>query len=349
MITRFRLSRLLVDRLEELGMSVDTVFRHAGIPNALLREERILVTTEQLFAFWTAVGELSRDPTIGLTVGGEDRVERYDPIAIAALSASSFRDAVERAARYKLLTCPEEIRLVPRGRACAIQFNWLLADERAPSVLTDLCFAWMLALARRGTGLPVTPTRVEFSRKPAHRERYESHFGCAVRFQAAANAIVFANDDLDRPLRTQSADMLSMLAPQLEAELANRQAAGSALDDVKAAVKRLLAGHRPELREVGRLLGASARTIQRRLGESGVTYQQVLEDARRELAHHYLLHSSLDLSETAYLLGYEDASSFVRAFHQWEGTPPGRWREAHRPQRMMSSAYDAQAPATLGS
>ena len=56
----------------------------------------------------------------------------------------------------------------------------------------------------------------------------------------------------------------------------------------------------------------------------------MLEDARRELARHYLLHSSLDLTETAYLLGYEDANSFFRAFHQWEGDSPGRWRDRHR-------------------
>jgi hypothetical protein len=46
-----------------------------------------------------------------------------------------------------------------------------------------------------------------------------------------------------------------------------------------------------------------------------VTIRQI--QARRELARHYLLHSSLELNETAYLLGYEDANSFFRAFHEW--------------------------------
>jgi AraC-like DNA-binding protein len=41
----------------------------------------------------------------------------------------------------------------------------------------------------------------------------------------------------------------------------------------------------------------------------------------------YLSNSVLESNEAAYLLGYEDASSFVRAFRTWEGMPPGHWRE----------------------
>ena len=59
-------------------------------------------------------------------------------------------------------------------------------------------------------------------------------------------------------------------------------------------------------------------------------FQRLLEEARRELARHYLLHSSRELNETAYLLGYEDANSFFRAFHHWEGTSPGQWRVLQR-------------------
>ena len=44
-------------------------------------------------------------------------------------------------------------------------------------------------------------------------------------------------------------------------------------------------------------------------------FQQVLDAVRRELAAQYLTPSALDLSEIAYVLGYEEASSFHRAFH----------------------------------
>ncbi len=71
---------------------------------------------------------------------------------------------------------------------------------------------------------------------------------------------------------------------------------------VKGLLKRLLAGQRPGIQDVARELHLSTRTLQRRLTEQGHTFQQVLEDASRELARHYLVHSSLELNETAYLL-----------------------------------------------
>ncbi len=97
----------------------------------------------------------------------------------------------------------------------------------------------------------------------------------------------------------------------------------------KRTLKQLLAGQRPGIDDVARELRLSTRTLQRRLTEDGATFQQLMEEARRELARHYLLHSALELNETAYLLGYEDANSFFRAFHDWEGTSPGHWRTQH--------------------
>jgi AraC-like DNA-binding protein len=330
MITRFRLPRLTAIRLEERSVSPDAVLRQAGLPAGLLREEKSLVTTEQLFAFWRAVAEVSGDPAIGLALGSEDRIERLDLVSLAALSASSFRDAVARAARYKQLTCPEQIQLQVRGTECAIQFGWVLAEGLEPWVLTDLCFAWISKLAARGTGEAVRPKRVDLRRAARHRQLYEAHFGCRVRFNAPRNALVFLTSDLDRPFLTHNADLLSVVGPQLDAELAHRDASQDTRDQVKAVLRRLLAGGRPDLRDVAHELGASPRTLQRRLGDLGASYHEVLEEARRDMASQYLLHSSLELSEIAYLLGYEDANSFFRAFTRWEGLPPGRWRDARR-------------------
>jgi AraC-like DNA-binding protein len=330
MISRFRLSRALPVRLKELSVPIETALRLAGLPAMSNTDEPLTLTTDQLFAFWTAVGDVSSDPAIGLLLGSETRVERFDPVSIATLSASSFRDACERASRYKQLTCPEEIRIVPRGEDRAIQFTWTRAEQAEPAVLVDLCFAWILTIGRRGTGLQLAPRVVELTRAARHRAIYEAHFGCRVKFRAPRNALVFSAADLERPFLTHNADLLAMLGPQLDAQLENRRADDRAQDQVTTVIKRLLAGRRPDLGEVARELGVSTRTLQRRLGSAGVTFQHLLEEARRELARHYLLHSTLDLSQTAYLLGYEDANSFFRAFQQWEGSSPGRWREERR-------------------
>lgn len=326
MTNRFRVSSTLPRKLEELGLSPETVLRQAGLAIGLFNQEKILVSTEEFFALYRGIAEASNDAAFGLKLGTEERVERYDPIKIAALSARSFRDAVERLARYKQLTCPEEIRLVERANECAIQFVWLLAHEKEPSLLVDVCFAWIVAIGRRGTGRPLNPKRVEFGRTSAHREMYEAHFRSTVKFKASRNALVFSKADMDLPFVTFNAELLAIVAPQLEAELTEQLAQKTFSEQAKAILKRLLAGQRPGIQDLARELHLSTRTLQRRFTEQGITFQHLLEEARRELARHYLLHSSVELSETAYLLGYEDANSFFRAFHHWEGTSPGQWR-----------------------
>src|SRR5437588_6608245 len=330
MTNRFRVSSTLLRRLEELGLSPDAVLRQAGLPMGLFNQEKILVSTDEFFALYRGIAEASNDPAFGLKLGNEDRVERYDPIKIAGLSARSFRDAVERLARYKQLTCPEEIRLVESTNECAIQFVWLLAHEKEPALLVDVCFAWIVSMAQRGIGRPISPKRVEFQRASVHREIYEAHFHCQVRFKAKQNALVFSKADMELPFVTHNADLLANVATMLEAELRKQTAQKSFSEQVKGILKQLIAGQRPGIQDLATELHLSTRTLQRRLTDEGTTFQSLLDDARRELARHYLLHSTRELNETAYLLGYEDANSFFRAFHNWEGTSPGQWRLLQR-------------------
>ncbi len=329
MTNRFRLSTMLTRRLEDRGISLPAVLRQAGLPMGILNQEKVLLTTEEFFALYRGIAEVSSDPTIGLKLGTEDRMERYDPIAIAAISTRSLRDAIGRIGRYKQLTCPEKISLVERGNESAVHFTWLLAHEEEPAMLVDVCFAWILSIARRGTGQPIHAKRVEFQRPEVHRAIYEKHFQCPVKYKAAKNVLIFNKSDMDTAFLTYNADLLAAVAPQLEAELKEQLAEKNFREQVKGTLKRLLAGERPAIEHVARELRLSKRTLQRRLTEDRITFQQLMEEARRELAQHYLLHSSLELNETAYLLGYEDANSFFRAFHEWEGTTPGQWRTIH--------------------
>jgi AraC-like DNA-binding protein len=335
MSKHFRIPGRLPIRLQESGIRVSALLQNAGLPSGLLDQPRILVTTEELFALWRGIGQVSSNPAIGLDLGTETKPEHFDPIALAALSTGSFGEAMRQMASYKQLSCPEEIIHQTDGDEWSIQFRWLLANDAEPEVLTDLCFAWVLCIARHGTGTRISPLRVELVRPRAYAKTLERHFGCPVVFGAARNAIVFRSSDVDLPFVTRNAELLSMLAPQLDEELKHHKGQETFPERVRAIIQRKLAGQRPRMQDIARELHISSRTLQRHLQDEGSSFQQVLEEARHQLARHYLNNSFLELNETAYLLGYEDANSFVRAFRTWEGVPPAHWREAQREKVMV--------------
>ena len=333
MSSRFRVSNTVIRRLDDLGVSGQAVLRLAELPPTLFEQDRVMLDTAEMFSLYRAIEQASGDATFGLKLCKEARIERYDAIAIAALYARSFRDALQRMARYKQLTCPEKLHVHEHAGECSVEFEWLLAQEAEPRLLVDICFAWVFDIAGKGSGNLIVAKRVEFTRSAADQAIYEQHFGCPVRFGAPKNLIVFDAAELERPFLTHNEELLAMVAPQLEVELAEHLARRTFRDRVKATLKKALAGQRPELRMVARELGLSTRTLQRRLTDEQATFQQLVTEARRELAHHYLQHSTLELNETAYLLGFEDANSFFRAFQQWEGSSPGEWRARLAPAR----------------
>jgi AraC-like DNA-binding protein len=330
MSKHFRIPGNVPKKLEELGVDVTAVLRGAGLPAELFNQPRVLVTTEEFFALWRGVGQVSADPAIGLLLGAATTAEQFDPIALAALSADNFGAAVQQIARYKLLSCPEEILHGAEGDEWSIQFRWLLAQDEEPDTLTDLCFSWMLSIARHGTGARLSPLRLELVRQRDSAKTLERHFVCPVVFGAARNAIVFRKADAMRPFVTRNAELLSMLAPQLDEELKQQRGQESFPERVRAVIQKKLAGRRPKMHDIARELHISSRTLQRRLQDAGSSFQQVLGEARHQLARHYLSNSVLELTETAYLLGFEDANSFVRAFRGWEGVPPAHWRGLRR-------------------
>jgi len=189
-----------------------------------------------------------------------------------------------------------------------------------------LGLSWILSIGRRGTDGQITPLRAELTRPVRNRPLFETHFGCRVQFKADRNTLVFRPGDLDRPFVTRNAELLSAIGAQLETELQARKTSADVGEQVKHTLKRSLAGKRPTLQNIAQELGLSTRTLQRRLTDADITFQQLVEGTRRELAHLYLRQSTVELKGVAFLLGYEDANSFFRAFQGWEGTTPGEWR-----------------------
>jgi AraC-like DNA-binding protein len=267
---------------------------------------------------------------LGLKIGNDIPVEQFDPVFIAALCARSFHQALTNMAHYKQQFCSEDLRIEAQADGWHISAVWNDMQEPAPSLLIDGMFASHMALGQRGSGRTLYPERILFARKPLHREMYEKHFHCPVEFNADCDVAIYSHQAMETPFRTFNPDMLALLLPQLEAQLRDDTVQPTFSDQVKMLLQNRLPSKQPTMQEIASDLNMSTRTLQRQLAEDHTGFQQLLDAARRELAQHYLSASSLDLSEIAYLLGYEETSSFHRAFRQWEGVSPGQWRTAHQ-------------------
>jgi AraC-like DNA-binding protein len=327
---RFRVPGRLALKLKEHGVSVAAVLRKAGLPGDLFEQTRVLVSTEELFALWHSIEVVSSDPLIGIKLGVETKTERFHPMAIAALSTQNLVTATEHLARYKKLTAPEEILSKLGKQEFSIAYRWLLAVEAEPQVLTDYCFSWTISLARHGTGTQLNPLRVEYVQQRSNLRTLERSFGCKVDCGAARNTIIFRASDATAPFVTCNVELLDLLAPQFEEQLREQKEEDSFVALVRRAIQDRLTGQRPSMDLISEALHMSPRTLQRRLQETGSSFQRVLDEARHSMARYYLSNSVLELNEAAYLLGFEDSNSFGRAFRNWEGMPPSDWRETHR-------------------
>ena len=336
----FALTSPLLEYLAGRGIDIDEVWRRAALPP---REEGALrsrLPTAQFFGFWEAVEALATTRDLGLCIGaGTGDGCGFSVASTAARHAADFGAAMRTLARYKRLTCPEILEIETARGEVAIRCNWFLAEEAVPRLLVDSAFSTFLALARNGDRNAV-PLRVELARVKRDATLYRQHFGCEIRFGAPFDRIVFDEKLLAIPFRTHDGDALARLVPGLEAALAEHAKEGSFRADVRLAIARqMTSGDRPSIDKVARRLGASSRTLQRRLGEEHTSYQQELDEVRQQTARRLLSVTELDPVDVAFLLGFEEPNSFTRAFRTWEGVTPREWRtDAGTPRAQRSRA-----------
>ncbi len=94
----------------------------------------------------------------------------------------------------------------------------------------------------------------------------------------------------------------------------------------KKYIKEQLPVRYPTIDNTARRVGMPVRTLQRRLKESGLSYSELVEQTRYELACRLLDMPGAKMAAVARALGYNDPSSFSRAFRRWMGMSPRAYR-----------------------
>ena len=316
----------LFDRLRRAGLDVDAILRRAKLPRSRFSVPKPQGTTAEFFALWRAVEEESDDPGLGLRIGVAVLPDQDNVVSLAAMHSATLGEGLRKLSRYKRLMCPERISIDVEDGEARLRFEWLLADGAPPRLVTDIIFAGITNLAQRGTKTSLRPNRLEFIRRRGNEAMLRRHFRCALRFDAPRDLLVFDEAALALPMIDRNAQLLAVLLPGLEQAVEKDGRARTLADDLRMALSDSICGDRPAVAKVARSLGMSARTMQRRLGELGTTYQDVLDQVRRRSARELLANTDLGIGEVAFLLGFEEVNSFTRAFQGWERTTPARWR-----------------------
>ena len=116
--------------------------------------------------------------------------------------------------------------------------------------------------------------------------------------------------------------------------------AGTLVQDVRSELQTSMAGGDQRIDHIARRLGMSGRTLQRHLADNGLTYASIVDEVRLETAKIALADLSMSLSHVAYFVGFEEQSSFSRAFKRWTSTSPKDYRDALRSPASRSRSTD---------
>lgn len=133
---------------------------------------------------------------------------------------------------------------------------------------------------------------------------------------------------LARQQRHAEPRLLAVLARQLDGLLVEQPEDHRFLEQVKRCMMNELPDREPSIAVVAAKQRMSPRTLQRRLYGEGTTFAALLSDLRRDLAVRYLADARLEIGEVGFLLGFQDATAFHRAFKRWTGSTPAQHRRA---------------------
>jgi AraC-like DNA-binding protein len=309
--------------LADLGLNHANVLRRAGLPGDLFARQSVTVSSHEYIRLWEAVQAETGDPALPLRIAAVLTVEAFSPSLFAALCSADLEQAARRLQTYKSLIGPIRLDVEVDEQAATIACHWLDQQPPAALALTELLF-WV-ALARIGTRHDVHPIAVVTTEPPFDQAPYLEALDVPIE-SGTRHAITFTVADATRPFLTASEAMWTHFEPLLRKRLADIDADATTEDRVRAALIELLPAGRSSVRDVGRSLAMSPRTLQRRLGDEGSSFQTVLTSTRMALARHYLTNETISTVEISFLLGYADSSSFYRAFRDWTGLTPEQMR-----------------------
>lgn len=316
--------RGLLDYVQSHGMTPEQLLDGRQI-NLDDRDARL--PESECAALFDRAAALLNDDAIGLHAGEQIRPGHYGALGYVAMNCATLGEALSGLRRYHALVLdigPME-QTLENGQLC---LSWNPDVEQPYRQMAEYNLAGLVTFSRWISGSRNHPLRIDFTyAAPKNLSEHERVLGCPLRFSQDRYRLLMPMEWLAQSLIQPDAAMRTMME-----QLAERQmqtlTLGDAITDARSAIARQLGEGDVELNAIAKQLNLSSRTLQRKLQDANLSFTQLVDDVRKELAERYLADAKLDLVDIAFLLGYSEHSAFTRAYKRWTGRAPAASRTA---------------------
>ncbi|MBR9912374.1 MAG: AraC family transcriptional regulator [Gammaproteobacteria bacterium] len=326
----------LLSQVDQHGYSVPRLLADSGIePRDLKGHYFSAPRYGKLYqrAMW-----VFQDEWFGMLSGGPIRKGSFRLLSLSVLHCKTLRQGLIRTREFsqicrgfKVSGQLEELddvarlRLAPLDCITAAEFEQLLATVSPVVIHTTLAtlhryYSWLI-----GRDIPVD--RVYFTFPGQGEVAQMASLSPKERvFEHDFNGIEFPARFLDYPI-TQTEESLEEFLRLAPFDLVVKTGEGQALSDrVKALLNQNVSHAMLSSEQIARRLNMSVTTMRRKLQKENTSFQQLKDECRMEAAFHYLGCPDLSNREIADRLGFDEISTFFRAFKKWTGVTPGQYR-----------------------
>lgn len=314
------------------GVDADRLLKEAGLDLSTVADPMARYPAHQGLAFWQkAVHEIGEE-LIGIDVALQFVPLNFNALSYALMASENLAQMYLRLARYAhIITDAADVRFTTDGGAGRLSFMGdpvLLAtvDNLTRWSIFDYALLALVRGSRMLYGREFQPLEIRMQRqRPADHAKLERVFRCTPIYGCEDNAIIVDTATLEKPLSYANLEVVKASEDAMDRYRSGWAEPGLA-DQLSAVLKELLPSGEPRQDDVAERMSMTLRTLQRRLGEAGTCYRDVLNDTRHKLAVSYLRSEQYSVGEIAFLLGFSEVSAFTRAFRRWTGTSPREWR-----------------------
>ncbi len=333
--------RRMLEGVALTGHSREDLLTAHGISPHLLRNSRLRISTMQFSELTAGIVRLLEDESYGM-LEQPMPVGTLDTIFRACFSTGCIGHSLATWARVNNLM-PHSLSI--KLRTASDTVSLIVTCEKRRGIATDAVLECQLMAVHRfhcwlaKEFFPVA--RVDFQQpEPAYASEYHfAFYGAPVRYDQEHYAITFDKTYLDLECSRDREELARRLESPPSRILTDRKYPASTTVKLRNWMEKALRdGDRPILLEgAAEYMELSPQTLRRRLKKDGMSFHQLKEGTRRDVAIHLLSAGKCSVEEVAYKAGFSEASTFIRAFKKWTGLTPLSYkrmeRESRRPGR----------------